>query len=299
MTFPEHAKTSSIHPTHAQLGFSRLGLGTGMLASWRGGLTPKEADRLVTTAAENGITLIDTADSYASGECERLLGRLLKGRRDHFMVMTKAGYATADLPGPLHRLNPLAKKILHRFGSRQNFDPSYLEHSLARSLSRLSLDHVDVFLLHDPPATALADGKVFDKLESERKKGHAKMIGVSSGDEDTLEIALDWPGCQVIQTPFLPISKVSGKLQARQASGLIVVLNHVSFGGRLPSIGDCNDPEILALQEQILAKSAQLGTSAHSALLDVALEASGASSVLTGTRSIVHLLENAKAVYRT
>lgn len=284
-------------PEAGNPGFSRLGLGTGMLASWRGGLSPADTDRLVSTAGENGVTLIDTADSYASGECERLLGRVLKDRRDDFLLMTKAGYSTADLPGPLHRFNPLAKKILHRFGPRQNFEPFYLECALGKSLRRLRMDHVDVFLLHDPPAECLADGRVFDKLDSLKRKGLAKMIGVSSGDEDALTLALEWQGCEVIQTPFSPNSMISGTIHAKQAEGLVVILNHVSLGGRLPGNGDDSDPEILLLRSRILARADQSGTGPHAALLNVALEVSGASSVLTGTRSISHLLENCKAVH--
>ena len=294
-----NAKKIPAGSTSAQAGFSRLGLGTGMLASWRGGLSRSEADRLVSTAGDNGITLIDTADSYASGECERLLGSLLVGRRGDFRLMTKAGYATADLPGPLHRFNPLAKKILHRFGPRQNFDPTYLERALGKSLKRLRTDHVDVFLLHDPPADSLSDGKVFAKLELLKRKGLTRRVGISSGDEDTLALSLEWPGCEVIQTPFVPDSRVSAGLQAKQADGMIVILNHVSLGGRLPGDGNSNAPEIVALRSRILARADQTGTGPHAALLDVALEISGATSVLTGTRSTEHLLENLRAVHHS
>ena len=65
---------------------SRLTLGTGRLASSGSGRSISAVARLLDTATDLGINLIDTADSYASGECERLLGRALVGRRDKFII---------------------------------------------------------------------------------------------------------------------------------------------------------------------------------------------------------------------
>lgn len=276
--------------------FSRLGLGTGMLASLRGGLSFLEANRLVGTARDHGINLIDTADSYASGECERLLGRILGNYPGAFQLITKAGYATSDLPPPLHRLNPIIKKIQHRYGRRQNFDPTYLQRALAKSLKRLRSDHVDVFLLHDPSPTDLLDGEVFALLDDLKKKGMTRMVGISSGENDSLTSALEWSGCEVIQTPLMTHGGLAPALLTQQAQKVKIILNHVSLGGRLPGNDEDLEPEILTLRSRIAARANELGTSKQAALLAVALEITGAASVLTGTRSVEHLIENARAI---
>lgn len=278
--------------------FSRLGLGTGTLASWKGGLSFHEAQHLLDKARDHGVNVIDTADSYASGECERLLGRILRKSRDSFSVMTKAGYSTADLPGPLHLLNPFAKKVMHKLGSRQNFDPRYLENALKKSLRRLRLDEVDVFLLHDPPASALADGRIFETLDRMRRAGHAAKVGISSGEEEALQMAITWPGCGLIQTPLLPPGVLAGPLRNAEAARIPIVLNHVSLGGRLPRLDTTDDAELSFFRERI-AKHCQSGNQGpQSALLAASIEATGAACVLTGTRNAGHLVENARAVNR-
>lgn len=296
MNTTEATRHTSSSADPGDIRFSRLGLGTGMLASWRGGLSLADADRLIAAASDHGLQLIDTADSYASGECERLLGRLLQGRRNAFQLMTKAGYATADLPGPLHRLNPIAKKVLHRFGQPQNFDPGYLKKALEKSLRRLRCESVDVFLLHDPPSASLANGKVFETLDAIRQLGMAKMVGVSSGEEDTLVLALKWPGCEVIQTPLVAEGGLAKALLTPSAAGMKIILNHVSLGSRLPGDGQDPDQRIQSLQTKIANHATEHGIGKHAALLAIALETTGATSVLTGTRCVDHLRENAKAV---
>lgn len=275
---------------------SRLGLGTSMLASWRGGLSVAAADRLISAAHAYGVTLIDTADTYASGECERLLGQLLKGRRDRFTLMTKAGYIHADLPGSLHHLNPLAKKILNRIGPRQCFDPLYLERSLHRSLARLQTDFIDIFVLHDPTLSCLEDGRVFEKLDSIQKAGFTRLTGVSSGDSEVLSLALAWPGCSVIQTPLQEHEGVSDALMQPAAARMQIVLNHVSLGGQLPGDITTASGSLSGVRAQISRRAAEFGVGLNAALLPVALEISGADSVLTGTRNVHHLIENAKAI---
>jgi pyridoxine 4-dehydrogenase len=278
--------------------FSKLGLGTGMLASWRGGLSPAEAKRLLDAAADNGINLIDTADSYASGECERLLGNLLRGRREKFSVMTKAGYASADIRGPLHKLNPLFKKLKHKLGPRQDFRPERIGHCLRRSLQRLQTDRVEVFVLHDPPAEVLADGALFDELSKFKASGMALRLGISSGSDDALRLALAWPDCDVIQTPLLEDGGLATPLREAGNKRPLIVLNHVSLGGRLPGPTQDASPAIRTWQEKVAALARELGVGSHAALLQMALEATGAATVLTGTRSVSHLVENCRAVLR-
>lgn len=278
------------------LPLSPLGLGTGMLASWRGGLSAEQAKHLLSTAYENGVTLIDTADTYASGECERLLGNLLKGRREKFSLMTKAGYICADLPGPLHRLNPLFKKLKAKLGPRQNFQPEHIGQCLKRSLQRLQTDRVEVFLLHDPTADVLVDGTLFATLSKLKASGLALKVGVSSGDDEVLRLALAWEDCDVIQTPLVEDGGIAAPLREAGGKKPLIILNHVSLGGQLPGPSQGASPAIRGWQESVASRTREFGVGSHAALLRVALENTGADSVLTGTRNVSHLVENCRAV---
>jgi len=108
------------------LAVSRIGLGT---MTWVRDTPPEEATAQLTAFADAGGTLIDTADVYADGEAERLIGRLIR-----------------DVV-PRSRLVIATKSVLTPRGdvdaSRRN-----LIRSLDASLSRLGVDEVDLWQLH-------------------------------------------------------------------------------------------------------------------------------------------------------
>jgi len=78
---------------------SLLGLGCGGLGSLTRPRTRRESLSLIAAAVDSGITLFDTADIYAQGESERLLGEALRSTDAH--IITKAGQQF-----------PLAKRVL-------------------------------------------------------------------------------------------------------------------------------------------------------------------------------------------
>ena len=110
---------------------SSLVLGTANFAD----PTPEEeATKIIERAVDAGINLIDTGDTYAGGECERYIGRALKktGLRSKVLLATKVHYPTG--PGPNDRGN-----------SRH-----HILRGCDDSLSRLGIDHIDVFQVHRP-----------------------------------------------------------------------------------------------------------------------------------------------------
>ncbi len=110
---------------------SVLGLGTNNLG-FRIGLD--EARPVIDAALDEGVTLFDTADVYGAGESERLLGELLRGRRDEVVLLTTFGN-TGKMPDA-----PDAPR-----GS-----PAYARWALDGSLRRLQVDHVDIWMNHRP-----------------------------------------------------------------------------------------------------------------------------------------------------
>lgn len=119
--------------------------------------TPEpEARRIVDLAIERGLTLFDTANAYGDGESERILGRLLVGRRDRVRIATKVGW-----------------------WKKEGLSPARVRASLDESLARLGTDHVDVYYLHVPdhqtPIEATLEG-VADVLAS----GKARAFGISN-----------------------------------------------------------------------------------------------------------------------
>ena len=97
------------------LACSIIGLGTGRLGSVAGGISRAEAARLLGAAEDCGVNLIDTADSYAQGGCERIIGAALRGKRGKFIIATKAGYCFGSVAGGLRLLKPVARRVLKYF----------------------------------------------------------------------------------------------------------------------------------------------------------------------------------------
>jgi len=119
--------------------------------------TPEpEARRIVDLAIARGLTLFDTANAYGDGESERILGRLLKGRREQVRIATKVGW-----------------------WKKEGLSPERVRASLDESLARLGADHVDLYYLHvpdhDTPIERTLEG-VADVLAS----GKARAFGISN-----------------------------------------------------------------------------------------------------------------------
>jgi pyridoxine 4-dehydrogenase len=209
--------------------WSRLGLGTGNLASLGSSASLREVVALLGVMAEIGATVIDTADSYGSGECERMLGKALQASGTAFLVVTKAGYRHGDLPGPLRPLNQFVKKGLHLAGKRQCFEPSYLKRCAERSLSRLNIGQLGAFLLHSPPVEALTDERVLATCRNLVTSGKAACVGLSSENPLVLDAAIKAGVFGVVETPAsLKSAAVLQEIWRRcQHEGIHVVGNHV------------------------------------------------------------------------
>lgn len=119
------------------------------------------AGALVDLALEAGITHIDTANGYSAGEAERILGKLLVGKRDAVTLATKAGMYPGDADGN----SPLS--------------PKGLRLSLEASLARLGTDYVDLFYLHQPDRAASLESTLSTVAELV-SEGKIRALGVSN-----------------------------------------------------------------------------------------------------------------------
>lgn len=96
-----------------------------------GKVTPEdEAERIVGAALDAGINFIDTAAVYAWGHGEEMVGRLVAGHREQWVIATKVGPPTGEGPNDVGN------------GRR------HVRADMERSLRKLGTDHVDVYYLH-------------------------------------------------------------------------------------------------------------------------------------------------------
>ncbi|WP_417842611.1 aldo/keto reductase [Thalassospira sp.] len=119
---------------HTGLRVSELVLGTANFGTaWGGhGAEPEEARRILDTYAEAGGNFLDSANGYQEGQSETVLGDLLGGRRDEFVLSTKFAVKTNADSG-----------LLVTGNSRQA-----MVRSVEASLKRLKTDRIDLYWAH-------------------------------------------------------------------------------------------------------------------------------------------------------
>jgi aryl-alcohol dehydrogenase-like predicted oxidoreductase len=124
-------------------------------------------------ALEEGITTFDTADSYAGGAAEEVLGQALKGvRRDTIEICTKVFFPLSDAARPNAR--GLSRK--------------HVMESIDGSLRRLGLDYVDIYLAHrfDPAVPLEESLQAFADIV---RAGKALYIGISEWPAEEIPAA--------------------------------------------------------------------------------------------------------------
>ena len=140
---------------------SPLTLGAMMFGGW-GNTDHHECVRIIHRALDAGINVVDTADVYARGESEEIVGRALKGRRDDVVLATKFHGAMSD-DDP------------HQGGNSRR----WIIREVENSLRRLQTDHIDLYQVHRPrPEIDIDDtlGALSDLVH----QGKIRYIGTST-----------------------------------------------------------------------------------------------------------------------
>jgi diketogulonate reductase-like aldo/keto reductase len=154
-----------------------LGQGTWYMGERRTD-AKREADAL-RLGVELGMTLIDTAEMYASGGAETVVAQAVAGIREQVFIVSKV------LP--------------------QNASRSGVKAACERSLKRLQTDRIDLYLLHWRGGHALAD--TVAGFEALKQAGKIRYWGVSNFDTDDMAELPDGSGCSANQVLYHPDSR--------------------------------------------------------------------------------------------
>jgi len=173
---------------YRQLGRTDMRVSTISFGAWPIGSDWGNVNDDVSYAALNravdlGVNMIDTADVYGDGRSEKLIGRLLKDRREEIFVATKAG----------QRLSP---------HTAAGYTSKNLESFVDRSLSNLGVDSIDLLQLHCPPTEVYSNPEVFKALDDLRRKGKIRYYGVSVEKITEALSAVEFPDVQSVQIIF-------------------------------------------------------------------------------------------------
>lgn len=145
------------------LGTSGLAVSRACLGTMTFGAQADESEssRIVDCAISSGINFIDTANIYANGASEEILGKILKGRRHKVMLASKVCGRMGD--DPLDR-------GLSRLAMRRAID---------NTLRRLQTDYLDIYYLHQPDYSVPLE-ETLETLERMIQEGKVRFAGSSN-----------------------------------------------------------------------------------------------------------------------
>lgn len=254
---------------------------------WRfDGTALAPADRLVRTALDNGITLLDTADIYGVGgsggfgAAEALLGRLLEADpslRRRFVLASKGGIVP---------------------GTPYDSSPDYLISACEASLRRLRTDVIDLYQIHRPDVLAHPSA-VAAALVRLRDAGKIRAAGVSNysaAQSAALQAFLPFPlATQQPEFSALHLGPlVDGVLDHAMQNRLAVLAWSPLGGGRLAGQGtDARSRAVITALDQIAARTGAPRTAV--ALAWVLAHPSRPVAIL-GTQNPARIVESLQAL---
>lgn len=110
---------------------------------------PKETERILAAALDQGCDFIDTAAMYGDGKNEETLAGCIRGRRNRLFLTTKV---------------------------HKGVDGKTIRESIEGSLSRLQTDHVDLYLIHWPQE-GMRPAEVMEALNQVVVQGKSRFVG--------------------------------------------------------------------------------------------------------------------------
>jgi len=156
---------------HTGVEVSSLCLGTMMFGAW-GNPDHEDSIRIIHAALDAGVNFVDTADVYAGGESEEIVGKALRGRRDDVVLATKVHGSMGD------------------DRNRRGNSRRWIVREVEDSLRRLGTDWIDLYQIHRPePDTAIDEtlGALTDLVRA----GKVRYIGSSTFPAHAI-VAAQW-----------------------------------------------------------------------------------------------------------
>ncbi len=169
---------------------SEIGLGCMNLSHAYGPpVSEAQAERVLLSALDAGITLFDTAALYGFGTNESLVGKFLKSHRQKFTLASKCGMAGVDLNGD--------GKLVRVIDGR----PENIRKTCEDSLKRLQTDVIDLYYLHRWDKKVPIEDSV-GALSDLVRQGKIQSIGLSEVSAGTLHKAHAVHPIAAVQTEY-------------------------------------------------------------------------------------------------
>ena len=197
------------------------------------GLTDEEAIATIHHAETLGVTLIDTAEVYAYGHSEAVIGRAMQGRRHSFVLATKV----TPLPG--NENDPFHSNDLNERAVRQR-----IQEACEGSLKHLQTDYIDIYQLHaNPPEHTMP--AVMDELTRLKENGKVRAIGISTSNIEVIQKLMQFGDVGMVQMQYSMLERRGEPvLRFAEAEGLGVLLRNPIGSGALSGKYFNSTPEL-------------------------------------------------------
>ena len=183
-----------------------LGMGTWAIGggSWWGDNDDALSVKAILTAAEQGITWVDTAPIYGLYHSEEVVGEALKHLdRDKIILSTKCGLEW-------RHESPVLHKVVDGVQVYRDLSEKSILEDVEESLKRLGTDHIDIYYAHNPAK----DTSVYPVEDTVRalmdlkKEGKVLALGLSNAQPDVIQDWLDH-GCEldIIQRKYSMLTR--------------------------------------------------------------------------------------------
>ncbi len=171
----------------SRLCFGAMTFGSGSFHGFEFNVEQDVADRMVGLALDGGVNFFDTADMYASGQSEEILGRALGERRRDVVIATKCASRQGQAPT--------------RFG----LSAGHVIAACEASLRRLGTDYIDLYQVHfDDRVTPLPETlRALEDLAATLELTHAELAAL----DEVSAITPTYPGWMYARGPSDPIAR--------------------------------------------------------------------------------------------
>jgi aryl-alcohol dehydrogenase-like predicted oxidoreductase len=258
---------------------SEVGLAVWSLVAGEGARSDEDAAGLLGAALDLGVAYFEATDSDDDGRAEELLGQALRRHRDEVTVATTFGYDTTPRPW-----EPASA------GLRHDWSAPFAARALDRSLQRLRLEPIDLWLLHYPGLDAVESDELFEMLDTQVEKGKVRHYGVALGPGPGWG---DEGAAALTERPVAAVETVYNL--AEQSPGRDLAALATQTGAGLV-VRDPLAPRLeVAERERLRFLERDRGQTLDQALLRFALDLPAVATVLPPVRDRDHLAELAGA----